>query len=451
MSVDASDAALLLDLYELTMASSYLAHGMRGDATFDLFVRKLPGERNFLVACGLERALEYLETLHFDAHALACLRNMGLFNEAFLTELGKLRFTGEVWAVPEGELVFAEEPILRVTGPIAEAQLVETFLLNCVLFETMIASKAARVTLAARGKAWSEFGMRRAHGSDAAVRGGRAAYLAGAGSTSNVLSASQFGIPPSGTMAHSFVMAFDTERHAYETFAGDHGERTILLIDTWDTLQGARIAAEVARVLVDQGDAIRGVRIDSGDFMEASRAVRKILDDAGHSRLQIFISGDLDEHQIARLLDAGAPIDAFGVGTQVATSADAPALGGVYKLSEYAGSPRMKLSAQKITLPGRKQVFRVEESGRWVKDVIALENETIPNARPLLEPIMRGGRRLNEPESLTDARARCLRRIAALPEPLRDLEHPVKWPVERSPGLQALIDETTAQLRSRSP
>ena len=449
MSLNASDAALLLDLYELTMGSTYLAHGMHGDATFDLFVRKLPHERNFLVACGIERALEYLETLHFDAFALERLRKLGTFNESFLAELAKLRFTGEVWAVPEGELVFSEEPILRITGPIAEAQLVETFLLNCVLFETMIASKAARVTLACRGKPWSEFGMRRAHGADAALRGARAAYLGGAGSTSNVLAASEFGISPSGTMAHSFVMAFDSERHAYSTFAGDHRGRTILLIDTWDTLEGARIAAEIGRVLADQGDAIRGVRIDSGDFVEASRAVRKILDDAGLSQLQIFVSGDLDEHEIAALLDVGAPIDAFGVGTQLATSADAPNLGGVYKLCEFAGSPRMKLSEHKITLPGRKQVHRVEESGRWVKDVIALENETVPNSRPLLEPVMRGGRRLSEPESLEDGRARCLRRLAALPDALRDLELHVDWPVERSPGLQKLIEDTTEGLRSR--
>jgi nicotinate phosphoribosyltransferase len=434
-----SDAALLLDLYELTMASSYLAHDMRESATFDLFVRRLPRERNFLVACGIDRALAYLETLHFDEEAIDRLKRLGQFDASFLEMLGTLRFTGEVWAVPEGELVLDEEPILRVTAPIAEAQLVETFLLNCVLFETMIASKAARVTLAAQGRSWSEFGMRRAHGADAALRGARAAWVGGATSTSDVLAACELGIPPSGTMAHSFVLSFDSELDSFRLFAHDHGERSVLLIDTWDTSEGARHAARVGVELKPRGERLRAVRIDSGDFLSASREVRTILDEAGLEETGIVLSGDLDEREIQRLLGEGAPVDGFGVGTQVSTSADAPSLGGVYKLSDYAGVPRMKFSEHKVTLPGKKQVHRVEENGHWVRDVISLEDETVESSRPLLEPVMKEGRRISAPGALREARERCGRRLASLPPPLCDLDKKSHFPVERSAGLERLM------------
>lgn len=442
-----SDRALLLDLYELTMASSYLARDMTAPATFDLFVRHLPPARNFLVACGVEAALEHLEQLRFDELAIERLRRLHVFDERFLARLPSLRFTGDVWAVPEGEVVFGEEPILRVTAPLPEAQLVETFLLNCVLFETMIASKAARVTIAAHGRPFVEFGMRRAQGGDAALRGARAAYVGGAAGTSNVLASTELAIAPSGTMAHSFVMAFPDELSAFRAYATDHGERTVLLIDTWDTLAGAAAAIEAGREAAARGHRIRGVRIDSGDFLSDSRHVRRMLDDAGLGDASIFVSGDLDEHAIAALLAAGAPIDAFGVGTHLATSSDAPFLGGVYKLAEHAGQPTMKLSAGKVTLPGRKQVQRVVRGGSWERDVIALEDERIEGGRPLLERVMRAGRRTRPREPLQKARERCLARLSEMPAPLRDLTARVPYPVDHSPGLARLLGELTARLR----
>ena len=434
---------LLVDLYELTMADSYLRHGLNQEATFDLFVRELPPRRNFLVAAGLESVLDYLEHLRFSPEALEYLESLKLFSQEFLDYLEEFRFTGDVWAVPEGEVVFPPEPLLELKAPRIEAQIVETFLLNQINFQTMIASKAARVVLAARGRAVVDFSPRRDHGVDAALKAARSSYLAGCAGTSNVLAGQVYGIPVYGTMAHSYVMSFEDELSAFRAFAQDFPQNVILLIDTYDTLQGARHAVEVARELAPQGVRVKGVRIDSGDLARLSREVRRILDEAGLADVQILLSGDLNEYKIERLLREGAAADAFGVGTEMGTSYDAPALGGVYKLVEDARGYRIKLSAGKATLPGRKQIWRAcGEDGRMCHDVLALADEPPPEpaARAWLVPDMRGGKRLGPPEPLHEVRERCLKNLERLPEPLQRLERPsdYAYPVRLSPKLEEL-------------
>jgi nicotinate phosphoribosyltransferase len=439
--VSDDNVALLTDLYELTMAASYVAHGLDEPATFDLFVRSLPAERAFLVACGLEQALDYLERLHFPPAALGYLDSLGIFDRRLLDRLATLRFTGEVWAIPEGEICFAGEPLARLTGPLVEVQLAETFLLNCLGYQTLVASKAARVALACGERSFFDSSARRDHGADAALKAARAAYVGGAAGTSNVLAGMAYGIPLSGTMAHSYVMRFADEADAYRTFARVFPERSTLLIDTYDTEQGARIVASVATELRTEGIGVRAVRIDSGDVAVLSRSVRHILDAAGHRDIEIFASGELDEHVIAGLLAGGAPIDGFGVGTRLGTSADAPSLPVVYKLVEDVTGPKIKIAPHKTTAPGRKQVWRVEDVGD-PHDVVALEEERPPaGGRPLLEPVLAGGRRVRAPEPLAAIRARRAAAVARLPERLRRLE-PVEapYPVRLSAGLTALME-----------
>jgi len=445
--VNSSNAALLTDLYELTMAASYFRHKMEERSTFDLFVRRLPASRNFLIACGLEHALEYLETMRFDDESLNYLRSLEMFDDEFLDYLGALRFGGDVHAIREGEAVFGGEPLLRVTAPLPQAQIVESYLLNCVTFQTMVASKAARVALASGERNFVDFSLRRDHGADAALKGARASYIAGAAATSNVLAGKAFGIPVNGTMAHSYVMAFDSEIEAFRTFARDFPDRAVLLIDTFDVEEGARRAARVATELADEDVHLTGVRIDSGDLAHLARSVRKILDDAGLVDTSIFLSGDLDEHRIAELVNDGVPVDAFGVGTQLGVSGDAPSLGGVYKLVADAGGPRIKLSAGKITLPGCKQVWRFERDGVIDRDVIALEGEDMPDARAILEPVMLNGRRVAPAPPLDEARNRCASTLATLPKPLKSLTHSGEYRVERSEGLRDLVERTSAARR----
>jgi nicotinate phosphoribosyltransferase len=411
------ELALLTDLYQLTMVQSYWRRGMTERATFELFVRDLPPTRRFLVACGLEHALAYLEALRFDAAGIDGLRRLGRFDPAFLDWLGELRFTGDVWAMPEGEVAFAEEPLLRVTAPLPEAQLVETYLLNAVLYPTGVASKAARCVLAADGRDVVDFSPRRDHGADAALRAARAAWIAGCVGTSNVLAGIRYGIPVYGTMAHSYVMAFDDEEAAFRAYAEEFPDAAVLLVDTYDVEEGLRRAAVVGRELAARGRRLRGVRIDSGDLVALARRAREVLDAAGLADARVLVSGDLNEHRIAGLVAAGAPVDAFGVGTELGVVADAPALGGVYKLAEYAGRGRAKRSPAKRTIPGRKQVWRRQ----GFEDVLAPEGEEVPDARPLLVPVMRAGRIVHA-EPLDEARRRCAARLAALPGPLRRLE-----------------------------
>jgi nicotinate phosphoribosyltransferase len=441
-AADAGSSGLFTDLYELTMAASYLKHGLNGAATFDLFVRRLPPRRNFLIACGLDDALRYLEAVRFWPDDLAYLEGLGLFGHDFLDYLGGFRFRGEVWAIAEGEAVFAEEPLVSVTAPLIEAQVVETFLLNCLNFQTMVASKAARIAIACGERPFVDFSPRRDHGTDAALKAARAAYVGGAAATSNVLAGREYGLPVSGTMAHSYVMAFGDETEAFRAFAADFPDRSTLLVDTYDVEEGARRAAAVSRQMRRRtGRDVQAVRLDSGDVLTSARAVRRILDEAGCEAVRIFASGDLDEDRIAEVLQAGAPVDAFGVGTMLGTSADAPYLGGVYKLVEYDGGARLKLSPEKATLPGRKQVLRRERDGVAAGDVIALREEEPPRgSRPLLRPVMRDGRRLEAPEPLAALRERRVRAVASLAPALRSLGPAPPYPVRRSAGLQALLE-----------
>ena len=434
--------ALVTDLYELTMAAAYGAGVGDRQATFELFVRSLPPQRRFLVAAGLDDALAGLEAWAFEPADIDYLRGLGLFPPEFLERLGDLGFTGEVWAVPEGEVVFQGEPLVRVTAPLTEAQLVETWLLNRIGSHTLLASKAARVALACGERAFVDFSARRDHGVDAALAAARSAWLAGAAGTSLVAAGRRWGLPLSGTMAHSFVMSFDHERDAFRAYARTFPQGVVLLIDTYDTAEGARRAADVARELAGEGIAISGVRLDSGDLASLSVEVRSILDDAGFTDVDILASGDLDEHSVSTLVTRGAPIDAFGIGTQLGTSADAPALGAVYKLVEDAAGPKMKLAEGKVTLPGRKQVWRLAD-----RDVVALHDEDVPDGRPLLVPVMAGGRRTAS-EPLAQSRERCMAALAALPPELRSLEpapYPV-WRVDTSPGLAALAARVHAGL-----
>ena len=432
-------SALATDLYQVTMMAGYHASGQDQPRTFELFVRGLPEHRQYLVAAGLDQALEYLATLHFTADQIAWLRTLRALADVpssfFETYLPAFRFTGDVWAVDEGEAFFSHEPILRVTAPAAEAQLVETALLGLITFQTSVASKASRVVHAAGGRAVIEFGSRRAHGLDAAVYAARAAYIAGCVSTSNLEAGRLFGIPVSGTMAHSWVMGFADEVDAFRQYMQIFGEHTTLLIDTYDTLSAARR-------IVAAGLRPTAVRLDSGDLLALSRQVRQIFDDGGLAATRILVSGDLDEHRIQALVQAGAPIDGFGVGTAISAVSDAPALGGVYKLVETTegGLPRptVKLSTGKRTFPGRKQVWRVTENGIASHDVMGLDDETGQDGRTLLSRVMRGGVRVAPSAPLDEVRQRCQARVAQLPPSVRALGAGPLYPVRVSAALDEL-------------
>ena len=446
--VDDARAALFTDLYELTMLRSYLEHGRTETAVFDLFVRGLPEERNVLVAAGLDSVLRYLETLRFTDEALGYLRSLDAFPAAFVERLRGFRFTGDVFAVPEGTPVFPGEPVLQIAAPLPEAQLVETFLINQIQLQTLMASKARRVVTAAEGRPVAEFGSRRAHGTDAGLKGARAAYLAGLAGTSNVAAGFAFGIPVLGTMAHSFVQAYEHEADAFADFAATFPETT-LLVDTYDTLGGVERVVRLAESLGDRF-RVRAVRLDSGDLAALARAARARLDAAGLSGVRIVASGGLDEWKVRDLVASGAPIDTFGVGTALVVSADAPSLEIVYKLAAYAGEGRMKLSPGKSTLPGRKQVFRVMEGGRAVRDVVALDGEDVPG-EPLLRPVMRGGVRLDAGRvPLVEARRFAREAFDRLPPEIRALgPAPEPYPVHVSPGLAAERDAVEARLRAQ--
>ena len=441
-------SALATDLYEIAMAAGYRHARMAGRCTFELFVRKLPPRRGYLVAAGLDQALDYLEKLHFTSDEVAYLRTVpalaSVSDEFFTDILPGFRFHGDVWAVREGEPVFGGEPILRVTAPAAEAQLVETALLAIVTFQTSIASKAARIVQAAKGRQVIEFGSRRAHGLEAALFAARAACLAGCAGTSNVEAGYRFGVQVSGTMAHSWVMAFDRELDAFRTYLDLFGDTTTLLIDTYDT-------GRAASSIVTNGLRPSAVRLDSGDLLELSRAVRRILDAGGLESTRILASGDLDEDSIAALVGADAPIDAFGVGTSLSTSVDAPALGGVYKLVEVehegAMVPVVKLSAQKQTYAGAKQVWRLTEEGVARRDRIGLESEpNPPGGRPLLQPVMRAGRRIVQGTPLAELREECLAAVAELPAGVRRLSNWEDYEVATTAELERVTADARARL-----
>ena len=431
------------DLYELTMAAGYHAHGRNERATFELFVRKFPAHRSFLIAAGLAQAVDYLQHLSFSAQEIEYLKALPIFSdvpESFFEYLRTFRFTGDVWAVPEGTVVFPNEPLLRVSAPLIEAQLLETYLLATINFQTLIASKAARVVDAAGGRGVIEFGSRRAHGMEAAKHAARAAFIGGCVGTSNVEAGLEFGIPVFGTAAHSWVMSFDSEEDSFKAFTEIFPNHTTLLLDTYDTLTAARKAVQL-------GKAIRGVRLDSGDLDTLSRQVRKILDDGGLLETKIMASGDLDENSIFRLAQAGAPIDLFGVGTELATSHDAPALAGVYKLVEIDGQPRMKMSRDKSTYPFSKQVWReYADDGSMLADTVSLVNEEFPGQVELLEPLMRDGRLVAELPGLDKVRDYRGKQVASLPSMVRSISEAAAFPVRYSAALEAAKTRTLAEL-----
>jgi len=437
---------LLTDLYQLTMMQAYFAHGMLDTAAFELFVRKLPGSRNFLMAAGLDQALEFLESLRFEEAEIAWLEKSGLFRGDFLDRLRKLRFTGDVHAMAEGTVFFPNEPIVRVVAPMPEAQLVESRLLNLVHFQTLVASKAARSVLVAPGKLLVDFGLRRAHAGEAGLLAARASYIAGFSGTATVLAAPLFGIPIFGTMAHSFVQAHDEETAAFERFAAACPASTVFLIDTYDTETAARKVVALAPRLKEAGIAIRGVRLDSGDLGALSHSVRRILDEGGLAQVTLFASGNLDEYRLRDLLASGSPIDGFGVGTSLVTSSDAPFLDAVYKLQEYAGIARRKRSTGKATWPGRKQVFRhFRDDGTLEHDVVTLESEERAGAK-LLQLVMRGGKRLASAPGLLSVRENASRNLAVLPQPQRSLEQAGEaYRVEISPELRELAAQVDAR------
>ena len=442
-------SALLTDLYQLTMLQGYFDQGMEETAVFEFFVRKLPAQRNFLIAAGLEQVLAFLETVQFTPAELEWVASHGAFRPTFVRYLENFRFTGDVHAMPEGRVFFPNEPILRVTAPIAQAQLVESRLINLLHFETLIASKAARCVLMAPGKLLVDFGLRRAHGAEAGLLAARASYLAGFAGTATVLAAPLFGVSVYGTMAHSFIQAHDDETIAFEHFAHALPQNVVLLIDTYDTEAAAEKVVRLAPKLARDDIKIKGVRLDSGDLADHAFKVRRILDDGGLKETTIFASGSVDEYVLEKLMQRGAPIDGFGIGTYMDTSADAPYLDCAYKLVEYAGKARRKRSEGKVLWPGRKQVFRsYDEDGRMGGDLLSLEGDQV-EGEALIRPMMKDGRRLLAAEPLERSRQRVLGELKRLPETLKRLEQGPEYPVTVSEALKKLAHEVdTIQARS---
>jgi nicotinate phosphoribosyltransferase len=435
--MDSTKSPLLTDLYQLNMIQAYLEHGETETAVFEFFVRKLPPNRGFLMAAGLEQVIEFLENLKFSEAELAWLDDSGRFSKNLIDQLASFRFTGDVHAMPEGTVFFPNEPILRVTAPLPESQLVETRLINIVHFQSLIAAKAARHVLLAPNKLLIDFGLRRAHGAEAGLMAARASYIAGYAGTATMLAGQLHGIPIYGTMAHSFVQAFDDEAAAFAAFAQSRPEGLILLIDTYDTEAAARKVVALAPRLEAKGITVRGVRLDSGDLVALSKCVRNILDAGGCKDITIFASGGIDEAELSEFARAGAPIDGFGIGTSLTTSFDVPALDCAYKLQEYAGTGRRKLSAGKATWPGRKQVWRrTGADGRMAGDTISLEGDA-QDGEPLIEQVMTNGRRVKPAPALAEARARAARDLERLPEPLHRLEVGAVYPVEIGQGLRS--------------
>lgn len=430
---------LFTDLYELTMAASYFQHRIVAPATFSMFIRKYPPQRNFFVAAGLEDALRELETFRFSETDITYLKQTDLFTDDFISYVKDMRFTGQVQAMPEGTIFFANEPILEVTAPVIEAQILETLLLNTVGFQTLIATKAARSIQAAQGRPLVDFSLRRTQGHDAGMKVARSTYIAGFAMTSNVLAGKFYGIPISGTMAHSYVQTFKNEIDAFYSFAETFPKNAILLIDTYDTIEGARKAVKVAKAMKKKGKSVVGVRLDSGDMADLSQKVRQILDDAGLLDVKIFASSGFDDFKIADVIARGAKIDAFGVGTKVGVSADAPYFDIVYKLVRFNQRDVRKLSTGKITLAGKKQVFRKSDStGRYREDIIGTRDQVIEDAMPLLDNVMENGKRLLPNPALEEIRARFKKNFSLLDDRYKTLQEHVEYPVKISEQLEAV-------------
>ena len=438
--------SLSTDLYELNMVQAYLDRGENKEAVFEFFVRRLPARRGFLLAAGLANALDYLESLRFSDADIDWLKSTGRFRANLIDYLRAFRFTGDVHAMPEGSVCFANEPLLRVTAPLPQAQLVETRLINILHFQTLIASKAARMVLAAPGKVLSDFGLRTAHGAEAGLFSARASYLAGFAGAANVEAGARYGVPIVGTMAHSFVQVHDDEAQAFEDFARARPDGVILLIDTYDTEAGARKVVALAPKLAADGIAIRGVRIDSGDLAAQARKVRAILDAGGLNGVIILVSGGINEDVLQSMLREQAPIDGYGIGVNLDASIDAPSLDCAYKLQEYAGTPRRKLSEGKATWPGRKQVWRAYDlQGRMCGDTLSLETDKYAG-ETLVKPAMRGGKRLLPAPTLTQIREHAKRELDSLPDALKRLQ-PADYPVTVAQPLRAMAAEIDARAR----
>lgn len=443
--------ALFTDLYELTMAQAYRHSGHTAAATFSLFFRKYPRDRAYFVFAGLADVLDYLEKFRFTAGDIDFLRSLRRFDDGFLDFLGQLRFTGSVRAMPEGEIFFINEPVIEITAPIIEAQLLETFVINQVNLQTILATKASRVVYAARGRKVIDFAARRTQGVEAADKLARACYLVGFDGTSNVMAGARYAMPVSGTMAHSFVTAFDSEIEAFRQFARSFPDDSVFLVDTYDTVEGTRKAAVVAKEMRQQGHHLRAIRLDSGDLLDLSRKARAILDEAGLPEVRIFASGGLDEFAVDELVRGGAPIDGFGVGTKVGVSADAPWTDCAYKLVEYAGRPVLKLSTGKETLPGPKQVFRYRAAdGTFLHDVIGRAGEDLSGAEPLLREVMAGGKRLKPDPTLEELRQFFRREFGCLPERHKALQSPEAYEVRASPALQQLQQKLVREMTERT-
>lgn len=440
------ESVLLTDFYQLTMLQTYRDRGMNETAVFEFFVRRLPENRNFLLAAGLEQVLDYLETVRFTREELDWLKRSDRFDPEFIAALEDFRFTGEVWAMPEGTPFFANEPILRIVAPLREAQLVETRIINLLQFQILIATKAARTRLVAPNNSLVDFGLRRAHGAEAGMLSARTSYLAGFDGTANVLAGMRWDIPLFGTMAHSFIQAHESESAAFEDFSHSHPQATTLLIDTYDIDAAARSIIPLAGKLASDGISIQAVRIDSGDLGENATRVRAILDAGGLTSVQIFVSGNLDEYAVHRLLESKAPINGFGVGTRMNTSDDCPYLECAYKLQEYAGSARRKRSEGKVSWPGRKQIYRrYGEDGRMIGDTLTIEGDTATGT-PLLECVMRNGQRTQAQATLAQLRSNTTERLAQLPPDCCRLDAATPYPVAISPALLALADQVDQRL-----
>ena len=447
----AQASVLLTDLYQLTMLQGYFDHGLEETAVFEFFVRKFPPQRNFLMAAGLEQALNFVENFRLTSEELEWVSGHGAFRPAFVRYLERLRFTGDIHAMAEGTVFFPNEPILRVTAPLPQAQLVESRLINLLHFQTLIASKAARSVIVAPNKLLVDFGLRRAHGAEAGLLAARASYLAGFAGSATVLAAPLWGVPVFGTMAHSFIQAHDDEIVAFDHFAHSLPENVILLIDTYDTEAAAEKVVQLAPQLQRDGIKIKGVRLDSGDLADHAFKVRRILDQGGLKHVTIFASGSVDEYVLEQLTKKGAPIDGFGIGTHMDTSADAPYLDCAYKLVEYAGRARRKRSEGKVLWPGRKQVYRsYDDKGCMTGDVLTVEGDA-REGEPLIRQFMKAGRRVSTGESLQDLRKRALAEIRRLPPSLLTLDHAPVYPVTVSEALRNLAQQVDAAQLKNAP
>ncbi len=442
------NSALLTDLYEITMAGAYYRCKKFGPATFSLFIRKYPPNRGYFVSAGLEDVLEFLESFHFIQEDLDYLYSTGLFSQDFLHYLKGVRFTGDVFAIPEGCIFFRDEPILEITAPIIEAQLVESLVINFINLQVSIATKASRCQYAAGGRSLVDFSLRRTQGADAALKVARSSYIAGFTGTSNVLAGKLYNLPIFGTMAHSFITSFDEEIDAFRAFAETFPDNVVLLIDTFDTISGAHKAVDVAREMLSKGQKLKGVRLDSGDMAVLSRDVRAIFRRAGFKDVSIFASGGFDEFKVADVLERGGEIDAFGIGTKMGVSADGPYTDIAYKLVQYDGRPVLKLSTGKKTLVAEKQVFRIKQGDRLLRDIIGLRNEKTDGS-PLLKTVMKNGKRQNPSESLEIIRERFQKEFNALDDDFKTLKNPKLFPVEISCGLEKLQNQVVHEVMEK--